>query len=103
MMRGERIVERRKALDLSQEALADMAHTDQKAVSAYENNRRDPTGDTVAALARSLETSSDYLLGLTDDPTPHVEPDGLNSIERAAILARRRGDLAEAARLILSL
>lgn len=31
-----------------------------------------PMADKVAALARALQVSSDYLLGLTDDPQPII-------------------------------
>ena len=102
MVRGERIKYLRTIQQISQTDLALAVGTNQARISKYENGESDANGDTVAALARSLNTTTDYLLGLTDDPSLHIESDGLNEIERAAIAARRRGDFAEAARLILS-
>ena len=38
------------------------------------NNRPKTWGITIARLAVALQTSTDYLLGLTDDPTPYPSP-----------------------------
>ncbi len=37
-------------------------------VFGYENNKREPTADVLRALAAVLETTTDYLLGLSDVP-----------------------------------
>lgn len=49
-----------KALDLSISAYC-----------RYEYGQREPGAVTIAAMARLYHVSADYLLGLTDDPTPH--------------------------------
>ena len=43
---------------------------DQKAVSAVERGRSGLLMDGLAAAAKALDVSTDWLLGLTDDPTP---------------------------------
>jgi len=48
--------------------------------------------ESVAALAKALEVSADYLLGLSDDPTPHLRVDNMSEDERAVVAAMRRGD-----------
>lgn len=39
-------------------------------ISAYEAGRRYPKPTILIKLAKFLDTSTDYLLGITDDPTP---------------------------------
>lgn len=56
--------------------------------------------DTVLLIAQALEVSSDYLLGLSDDPTPHMRVDNLNDEERAVLAAIRRGERMEAIKII---
>lgn len=56
--------------------------------------------DTVAAIAQALEVSADYLLGLSDDPTPNVRVDNLSEDEKAILGALRRGDDKEAIKII---
>lgn len=63
-----RIQERRKALSLSQEDLAEVIGTNQKQISKYETGKNDPTGDVLIALADALDTTVDYLLGRTNTP-----------------------------------
>ena len=48
--------------------------------------------ESVASLAKALEVSADYLLGLSDDPTPHLRVDNMSEDERAVVAAMRRGD-----------
>src|SRR5262245_27449399 len=79
---GQRIRERRHALDLSQQALADLMHAPQGWLSELENARQTHVqADTVFRLCRALEISADYLLGLTNDPLPFVHgmPGPLNN------------------------
>lgn len=42
-------------------------------VSGMETGRKQPSVSVLAALAEVLETNTDYLLGLTDDPAPHSD------------------------------
>lgn len=80
---GDRIAVRRKQLQLSQEQLAQMIGTNQKQISRYENDQNDPTADVVAALANALDTTTDWLLGLTDNPErPMRGETDLNDDER---------------------
>ncbi|MBQ2954329.1 MAG: helix-turn-helix transcriptional regulator [Clostridia bacterium] len=57
--------------DLTQKALADYLHIRQNTYSQYENVQRQLPVDVLIRLAAFYHTSTDYLLGLTDEPTPY--------------------------------
>lgn len=61
---------------------------------------RSPRSDTVAALADCLHTSTDYLLGRSDDPAPldAGAPIRVSEAEKALVLALRAApnDLSKA-------
>lgn len=73
-MRGDRL---REARQLTQRELAARCGLGEKQIWRYENNESDPTGDYVARIARELEVSADYLLGLAEKPTDHFIPEEL--------------------------
>jgi len=52
----------REAAGLTQERVAERAHTDAKYMSALENGRSSPTLDTIMALAKALNVRADDLL-----------------------------------------
>lgn len=59
---GERIMQRRKTLGLTQEALAEKADLTPQAVSLFETGKRAMRFDSLLKLATALNTSTDYLL-----------------------------------------
>jgi transcriptional regulator with XRE-family HTH domain len=64
---GERVRKVRRAQDLTQEKLAGMAALNVITISRLEaGTAKAVYADTVAALARALKVSTDYLLGLTE-------------------------------------
>lgn len=69
---GIRIKELREQKGLTQEQVQSFAGISQSTLSELERGKISPkTIGAIAALARELETTADYLLGLTDDPTPY--------------------------------
>lgn len=63
-----------------------------------------PTSLNLSILAEVLKTSSDYLLGLTDDPTPptkNITPESLSAKERQLIDAWRSGRWRDAMQLLV--
>ena len=71
MLDRSRIKERREHADLSQEGLGRLIGKDGQYVSKLERGiRQNITTDTLEHLAKALVCSTDYLLGLADDPRP---------------------------------
>jgi transcriptional regulator with XRE-family HTH domain len=68
---GARLRQRRKGQQLSQQALAALMQIPQSWISELENGKRPHVeADTVYRFCRVLRCTSDYLVGLADDPTP---------------------------------
>ena len=61
----------REDRDLPQRALAELLHVSQTTYSRYESGTLDVPSAALIALARFYGTSVDYLLGLTDEPSPY--------------------------------
>lgn len=99
-MRANRLRTAREMAGLTQEDLAKRTQLGQKQIWRYENGENDPSGNIIAALAKELNVSADYLLGLTDDPSGHLTLDLLSPVEQQLIMAQRRGDLKELLRLL---
>jgi transcriptional regulator with XRE-family HTH domain len=68
---GERLRQRRKDRQLSQQELAARMQIPQGWISELENGKRPHVeADTIYRFCRALNCTSDYLVGLSDDPTP---------------------------------
>lgn len=101
-MRGDRIRKLREELHWTQDMLAERIEIPVLAINRYENNKTAPNVEKIALIAGALGCSVDYLLGLTDDPTPkRLEMIELNAKERIALSAWRRGDRIKAVKVIL--
>ncbi|MBE6594699.1 MAG: helix-turn-helix transcriptional regulator [Ruminococcaceae bacterium] len=61
-----RIRDLREDHDLTQKAVADYLHIRQNTYSQYETGQRQLPLECLIALARLYQTSTDYILGLTD-------------------------------------
>lgn len=66
---GERIYQLRKANGLSQKELGEAVGLSHKAISTIESGTRGTTVDKLVEIAFYFHVSTDYLLGITDDPT----------------------------------
>ena len=65
-----RIKDLREDSDLTQKQIADFLHIKQNTYSQYENGQRQLPIDALIALAVYCNTSTDYILGLTDEIKP---------------------------------
>lgn len=99
-MRGDRLKALRESLGLTQGELAEELDISEPQIWRYENGESKPRGDVVIKFATLFGVSSDYLLGLTDNPGVHMDEE-LSPKERAAIVAWRRGQPLEAVKIIV--
>ncbi len=67
----KRIRDLREDNDLLQKHLAEYLHCSQVAYSRYELGLRDIPTQVLIDLAKFYKTSTDYLLGLTDERKPY--------------------------------
>ncbi|MCR5503385.1 MAG: helix-turn-helix domain-containing protein [Lachnospiraceae bacterium] len=70
MRRFDRIRDLRENKNLRQEDLAKHLHVAQRTYSRYENAERAIPTEALIEIAKFHGCSVDYILGLTDDPTP---------------------------------
>ena len=68
-----RIRDLREDRDLLQKDVAEYLNCSQVCYSYYEIGRRDLPTDVLIRLAGFYNTSTDYILGLTDDPKPYPQ------------------------------
>lgn len=66
-----RIKDLREDHDFSQQYVAEYLQMKQPQYSRYERGLRDIPTDILIRLAKLYHTSTDYLLGLTDNATPY--------------------------------
>ena len=66
-----RIRDLRNDRGLTQQQIAELLNVSQNTYSQYEIGTSRFPLDTVVKLAEFYEVSVDYLVGLTDDPTPY--------------------------------
>lgn len=72
-MIGKRLKDMRKKRGFTMQDMADRLGVARSTYAGYESEYRQPTLETLHDIANILRTSTDYLLGLTDNPHP-VEP-----------------------------
>lgn len=95
---ARRLVERREAADLSQGQVSVLEGVSPQYLSKLENGVNSPNvWPLLARLARRYHTTTDYLLGISEDPNP---PEGQLSVDEATLLALWRG-LPEEQRVVL--
>jgi transcriptional regulator with XRE-family HTH domain len=100
VMRTDRLKATRVKAGHTQESLAELLETDKRAISRWESGTFTPNTETLVRLAKILGVSADYLLGLSDDPLPHMRIDNMTEDERRVVAAMRHGDKLEAIRVI---
>ena len=70
---GERVSFLIDNMEITQVSLAKKIEISPMTLSKYIQNKNEPRSSTIAKLAKSLNTTSDYIVGLSDDFSP---PDG---------------------------
>ncbi len=72
-MIGERLLDLRKDANLTQDELAEILKINKHSISSYEREKSEPPDIIKIRIAKYFGTSIDYLLGITDNPTPYKE------------------------------
>lgn len=70
-----RLRDLREDNDYSQQYVADFLNMKQPQYNRYERGLRDIPTDILIRLAYLYKTSTDYILGLTDNPSPYRRKD----------------------------
>ena len=70
----KRLYDLRTDHDFSQQKVAEYLVCDRRVYGRYERGIREIPSSMVIKLATLYNTSTDYILGLTDDPTPRKKP-----------------------------
>lgn len=95
MSLGERIKILQEEHRISGKEIAELLNVASNTVSGYVNDKSEMTFESLVALANLFQVTTDYLLGLTDDPSrPLVLSDterGL--VERFRALSREQKEL----------
>lgn len=100
-MRPDRLRALREAANLSQEELALEIDSSEPMIQRYEKGSHKPGVDVLLRLAQYFHVSSDYLLGLSDNPNVSIDPQ-LRPVEAAAIDAWRKGEKIAAIKEIVN-
>jgi len=89
----ERLKQIRDMRELTQSDLGAMVGLDLNTISRYETGKTEPSADIIALLARALDVSADYLLGLKDDPRGRPETRDLTPDQRKLLFAHETGNV----------
>jgi transcriptional regulator with XRE-family HTH domain len=84
-----RIKQRREQLGLKQSELALISKISQAQVSKYESGTHEPNAHALYQLAMALNTSADWLIGLTDEVNEIKSDEELSDIERKVLRIMR--------------
>jgi transcriptional regulator with XRE-family HTH domain len=91
-LRADRVRELQRAKGYSNRHIATLIGVNENTVSRWANGNRQPGSLSLNQLAAVLEVSLDYLMGISDDPTPPSQEIGeLSKEEQRLLWAFRRG------------
>lgn len=99
IFRGDRLKIIREQLNLTQDELNSRIGLGPSQIYRYETSKADPSPEILVRIAVELEVTTDWLLGLVDDPNSHLEEADLTPAERKLLAAFRRGDLRDLMRI----
>lgn len=71
---GQRILQLRKQHNETQKDLAELLNVGKAHISEIERGNRTTSAERIALICEHYQVSSDYLLGLVDDPKARLKP-----------------------------
>lgn len=99
-MRADRLKKVMEDQGHNPESLGEIVSVSPRQIWRWLSGENVPNADLLAACATTLEVSADYLLGISDDPSPSQRGEVLTSEQRKVLAALRRGEKMEAIRII---
>jgi transcriptional regulator with XRE-family HTH domain len=90
--RADRMIEMRKRRKLSQKELALRVGCSIRQIGRWEKRENEPDAFSLGRIAKALEVSADYLLGLVSDPSNLYTEAELSADERKVLTAFRNHD-----------
>ncbi|MCI9667738.1 MAG: helix-turn-helix transcriptional regulator [Angelakisella sp.] len=81
-MLGERLAYLRRREGISQKELGSKLNLSHYTISSYEKDRSEPNDEIKARIARYFNVSSDFLMGLIDQPLPYDREEGVLYLPR---------------------
>ena len=70
--KAERLIQIREKSGMNKAEAARKLNMSAMGYGRYENGQREPSFQTVCFIASTFNTTSDYLYGLTDNPSPNT-------------------------------
>jgi len=92
VFRGDRLKEIRELRGYSQDEVAERLQLGDTQMNRYEKGKADPSQEVLVRLATDLNVTTDYLLGLTDDPYAKTTEDDLSPEEKKLLDVFRQRD-----------
>lgn len=83
---GDKLKSLRKSRNLTQEELASKINVSKWAVASYEQGRTSPSIEVLIRICETLDTSSDYMLGISDNLPIKLNTVGLSDEETRLLL-----------------
>ncbi|MDL2028204.1 helix-turn-helix domain-containing protein [Bacillus subtilis] len=99
---GMRIKQCRKAINISQEALAERLEMKRTNIANYEAGRVIPPGNVILELSKIFGVTTDFLLGSSDNPMGKLDPldEDLRQIQRAKTKLKNSADRDKMERMV---
>lgn len=95
---GSRIALLRKQRNLYQNDLAEILGVSKSSVAMWESGKRDPGSDVLVKLAHHFNVSSDYLLGLTENPLPIDNDEIIKAIPEITVVSKALQSMSQSDR-----
>jgi transcriptional regulator with XRE-family HTH domain len=94
-LRPDRLKQRRQQKGFNQADFARAMSVSQQQIARWEGGQNDPTGDALARMAKALDCTVDWLLGLVAQPHAHQPPRELTADEHQLLELYRQGRLPD--------
>jgi transcriptional regulator with XRE-family HTH domain len=100
---AERIKSIRNGMKLSQLDFGKRLGYSRSQIIEWEQGRSTPSGQSLIEIATTLEVTTGYLLGLTDDPKAESNEDDLSPVERLLVALQRLREASDAVQQAIDL